>query len=435
MPRLLILLFNLLPLTALAEPVHLRLAGSNTMGATLLPALVVGQLQAQQATAVHTQPGQTANETVITAVDASGSPIRVDIAAHGSSTGFVALGRGDADLAAASRPITEREQRALHALGNLREADTEQVIALDGIAVITHPDNPLAQLTTDQLAQVFCGQVDRWEQLGVPGGAIHLYARDNRSGTYASFKSMVLAPRHCQLAHNAQRFEASEPLAAAVANDRQAIGFSSLAAVHRAKVLPVADGDTPALLPTSAQVASEDYPLSRRLFLYLPAHPKPQATALAEFAQSPAGQAIVARQGFVSQQIEAQQVNTRPTMPPRYRSLAQQARRLSVSLRFQPGSAALDNKALRDIQRVARYLDQAGKLQRRAVLVGFGDPKDTSGRAALLSRLRAQAVRRVLAREGVEVLELIGLGDDLPVADNEREQGRLRNRRVEVWVY
>ena len=69
------------------------------------------------------------------------------------------------------------------------------------------------------------------------------------------------------------------------------------------------------------------------------------------------------------------------------------------------------------------------------VLVGFGDPKETPGRAALLSRLRAMAVRRELARTGVQVRDVAGMGDELPVAGNDLEQGRLRNRRVEVWVY
>nr|WP_225777294.1 phosphate ABC transporter substrate-binding/OmpA family protein [Pseudomonas sp. Marseille-Q3773] len=432
MPRLLVLLLSLLPLTAHAE--HLRVQGSNTIGAALLPALVQAQLRARHATAIEQHPGQLANETVITARDSQGQPIHVDIAAHGSSTGFTALGRGEADLAAASRPINDSEAGQLRALGDLRSAATEQVIGLDGVAVIVHPDNPLPQLTTAQLAQVFSGQIQRWEQLGIAGGSIHLYARDDRSGTYETFKALVLEPQHETLSATARRFESSDELAAQVGADRQAIGFSSLPAVHRAKVLAVAEGDAPAMLPERALVASEDYPLSRRLYFYLPANPKPQAKTLADFAQSPAGQAIVAQQGFVSQQINAQSVAPLADMPPRYRALAQQAQRLSVNFRFQEGSASLDTKALRDVQRVADYLRQAGKLNGKAVLVGFGDPKETPGRAALLSRLRAQAVRRELARDGVEVQQVMGMGDELPVAGNELEQGRLRNRRVEVWV-
>ena len=435
MPRLFVLLLTLLPLATLAEPVHLRVQGSNTIGAALLPALVQGQLRAQQATVIKQQPGKAANESVITARDTQGQPLQVDIAAHGSSTGFAALGRGDADLAAASRPINDNEVGQLRALGDLRAASAEQVIGLDGVAVIVHPDNPLPRLNTQQLAQIFSGQIQHWEQLGIAGGAIHLYARDDRSGTFETFKALVLEPQHHDLSAKARRFESSDELAAQVATDRQAIGFSSLAAVHGAKVLAVAEGDAPAMLPERALVASEDYPLSRRLYFYLPANPKPQARALADFAQSQAGQAIVAQQGFVSQQIKAQPVVPQADMPPRYRTLAQQAQRLSVNFRFQEGSASLDNKALRDVQRVAEYLRQAGKLQSKAVLVGFGDPKETPGRAALLSRLRAQAVRRELARDGVELLEVTGMGDELPVAGNELEQGRLRNRRVEVWVY
>ncbi|MGY4527861.1 phosphate ABC transporter substrate-binding/OmpA family protein [Pseudomonas sp. UBA4617] len=432
MPRLLVLLLSLLAQMAHAE--HLRVQGSNTIGAALLPALVQAQLRARHATAIEQHPGQLANETVITARDSQGQPIRVDIAAHGSSTGFTALGRGEADLAAASRPINDSEAGQLRALGDLRGAAAEQVIGLDGVAVIVHPDNPLPQLTTAQLAQVFSGQIQRWEQLGIAGGTIHLYARDDRSGTYETFKALVLEPRHETLSATARRFESSDELAAQVGADRLAIGFSSLSAVHRAKVLAVAEGDAPAMLPERALVASEDYPLSRRLYFYLPANPKLQAKALADFAQSPAGQAIVAQQGFVSQQINAQPVTPLADMPPRYRALAQQAQRLSVNFRFQEGSASLDSKALRDVQRVAEYLRQAGKLNGKAVLVGFGDPKETPGRAALLSRLRAQAVRRELARDGVEVLQVMGMGDELPVAGNELEQGRLRNRRVEVWV-
>lgn len=435
MLRLLVLLCCLLPLPALAEPMQLRIQGSNTIGAALAPALVRGLLEAQGATAIEQAPGEHANETQIRALNAQGQPLHIDIAAHGSSTGFTALGDAKADLAAASRPITGSEAQRLQALGDLRDKASEQVIGLDGVAVIVHPGNPLSQLTITQLALVFSGQVQRWEQLGVAGGAIRLYARDDRSGTFETFKALVLEPGHQALAPQAQRFESSEALAERVKADRQAIGFSTLTAVHGAKVLAIAEGDAPALLPTRARVASEDYPLSRRLFFYLPAHPTPLARALAEFTQSPAGQAIVARQGFVSQQVKALPVPGQADMPARYRTLTSQAQRLTVSFRFQAGSANLDNKALRDVQRVADYLRQAGKLDHQVVLVGFGDPKATPGRAALLSRLRAMAVRRALARHGVEVREVVGLGDELPVADNDQPKGRLRNQRVEVWVH
>ncbi|MBI6924582.1 phosphate ABC transporter substrate-binding/OmpA family protein [Pseudomonas putida] len=435
MARLLALLLTVLPVMAWAEPMHLRIQGSNTLGSALLPALVQAQLRAEHATQVQVHPGRSDNETVITATRADGVGVRIDIAAHGSSTGFLALAQGEADLVAASRPISDSEARQLQAFGDLRSSAAEHVIGLDGVAILVNPANPLHELSLDQIAQVFSGRVQRWEQLGVAGGDIHLYARDERSGTFETFKARVLAPGQVNLVPTARRFEAADRLAAHVAADRQAIGFTGLSTTRGTKVLAVADGNAAALLPERALVASEDYPLSRRLFLYRPTPPSLQATALIDFIQSPAGQAIVAEQGFVSQQVMVQQVVPVADMPARYRDLVKHAQRLSVNFRFQPGNAALDSKAIQDVQRIIDYLTQAGKQQRKAVLVGFGDPKDTPGRAALLSRLRAEAVRQALARGGIEVLEVVGLGDQMPVAGNELEQGRLRNRRVEVWVY
>src|SRR5690606_39821510 len=108
----------------------------------------------------------------------------VSVAAHGSGTGFVGLQDGSADLAASSRPIKGGEAEALKGLGDLRSLDGEQVIAIDGLAIIVHPRNPIASLTTAQLAAVFAGEIRDWSALGGTPGAISLYARDDKSGTY-----------------------------------------------------------------------------------------------------------------------------------------------------------------------------------------------------------------------------------------------------------
>ncbi|MFY9963258.1 substrate-binding domain-containing protein [Pseudomonas sp.] len=433
---LLLCLFPLLAPAAPQAPAQLRIQGSNTIGAALAPALVKGMLEAQGAGEVRIETQATANEVQVRALDQQGTPIRVDIAAHGSSTGFTALKSGEADLAAASRPVKPSERAEMQPLGDLNSAAAEQIIGLDGVAVIVHPDNPLPQVSTVQLAQIFAGQITTWEALGLGNGPIHLYARDDRSGTFETFKALVLDDRGQTLANTAKRFESGEQLAKEVLNDRQAIGFSSLASVHGAKVLAIADGDSRAMLPSPALVASEDYPLSRRLYLYMPpTQATPWARALVEFAQSAKGQAIVTANGFVGQHIHAIKVPPADGMPPPYRALVRNAQRLSVNFRFQEGSANLDNKALRDVQRVIDYLRLHNKLKQDVVLVGFGDAKHDPERAALLSRLRAMAVRRELAKEGITLREVMGLGDELPVATNTAEEGRLRNRRVEVWVY
>ena len=122
-------------------------------------------------------------------------------------------------------------------------------------------------------------------------------------------------------------------------------------------------------------------------------------------------------------------------MPRDYQTLTTQAQRLSVNFRFEEGSVSLDNKARQDLLRVADYLKANGKLDRQVTLVGFGDAKDDPERAQLLSKLRAMAVRRELVKSGVVLREIRGYGAQMPVAANTEDEGRIKNRRVEVWVY
>ncbi len=414
----------------------LRIQGSNTIGATLGPALVRGLLEEQGLSAIRIEAGAADNEQKIIGTRSDGRRVTIDVAAHGSGTGFAALQDGSADLAASSRPIKASEASALAALGDLQSRDAEQVIAIDGLAIILHPSNPLGALRIDQLAQIFSGELQDWAQLGGKTGPITLYARDDNSGTYDTFKELVLAAHGTTLAASARRFESSEALSDAVSQDPHGIGFIGLPYIRQAKAVAIAAGESQAMLPSATLIATEDYPLSRRLFLYnQPDLPNPWAKALVGFAHSPRGQAIVAHSGFIAQTVQAITVAPDSAMPEAYQTLAREAQRLSLNFRFQQGSAVLDNKARHDLDRLLSYLTAQDKLQRKVVLVGFGDAKADPARAELLSKLRAMAVRRELARHGVILRQVTGLGDELPVAANNADDGRLKNRRVEVWVY
>lgn len=435
MLRVLYLLLSLsIPATTLADAIALRIQGSNTIGAELGPALVRGMLEDQGLVAIQTQTHQ-ANEQTVTARDSQGRTLQFEIAAHGSSTGFTGLLAGQADLAAASRPITDGELVSLERLGDLKSFEAEHVIAIDGVAIIVHPDSPVQHLSMAQLAQLFSGEISDWSALG-GHGAVHLYARDDRSGTWETFREQVLTPQGKQLAASATRLESSEALSDKVSRDPQAIGFIGLPYVRSARALAIADGDSKPMLPHVSLIATEDYPLARRLYFYsAPNRPSPWADALIKFSQSARGQAIVAGQGFVAQTVQAIEVPASSSMPLVYRQLAAAGQRLSVNFRFAEGSASLDNKALADIGRVLEYLKTHGKLQQQASLIGFGDAKDDPARAVLLSKLRAMAVRRELAKGGAVLRDIQGLGAQMPVAANDVDEGRIKNRRVEVWVY
>ncbi|WP_440064618.1 substrate-binding domain-containing protein [Pseudomonas syringae] len=423
-----------LPLPAGDIPA-LRIQGSNTINAQLGPALVEGLMRQQGLQSVEILPGNTLNEQRVVGTTATGQPVSVEIAAHGSGTGFTALKAGNADIAASSRPIKDQEAKDLTSLGDLKSAASEQTIAIDGVAVIVHPGNPLRQLDTLQLARIFSGEVRNWSEVGGNPGTIHLYVRDEKSGTYETFKDLVLTKYGKTLLGSAARFESSEQLSDEVSKDINGIGFTGLPSIRRAKAVAIADGDSRPMLPTVNLIATEDYPLSRRLYFYVPTSPPQRwAQALVRFAQSAEGQAIVAQSGFVAQTVQVLKVQPTAQMPADYQALARKAERLSVNFRFAQGSARLDNKAQQDLKRVADYLKTSGKLDQHVTLVGFGDAKSDPERAALLSRLRAMAVRRELLKSGVTFRDIVGLGDEMPVATNEIDDGRIKNRRVEVWV-
>jgi phosphate transport system substrate-binding protein len=413
----------------------LRIHGSNTVGAKLAPMLVAGLFEAKGLQSVRIAPAGKENEQRVTALDERGKTIQALVAAHGTGTGFAGLKDGTADLAAASRPIKQSEAQSLAALGDMRSAESEQVIAIDGLAVIVHPDNPVQSLSVEQVARLFSGEIANWRELGGANAAVELHARDDQSGTYDTFKELVLGSQGKTLATNATRYESNDALSLAVSRRNGAIGFVGLASVGKSKALAITDGDSQPMPPTTALVATEDYPLSRRLFLY--ADPQKQSKWTREFltfVHSPAGQAIVEKTGYVAQAIAPIRLPAQAAMPAAYQQLAREAQRLTVNFRFAEGSAQLDNKAQRDVQRLIDYLNSHDKQMNAAVLVGFGDARNDPARTALLSKLRAMAVRRELARGGILVKEINGLGDQLPVASNS-EAGRIKNRRVEVWVY
>jgi phosphate transport system substrate-binding protein len=427
--------FAALPTSATTSSV-LRIQGSNTIGAKLGPALVKGLFEEQGLTAIRIESGAVENEQRVLGKTSDGRSVSIEIAAHGSGTGFTSLADGSAELAASSRPIKDSEAISLQMLGDLKSSAAEQIIALDGLAIILHPENPVSALNTLQLAQIFAGEITDWAQLGAPAGLIKLYARDDKSGTYDTFKELVLSANGKALSGAAKRYESSDKLSDAVSQDRNGIGFIGLPYIRQAKAVAIAAGDSQPMLPSLALIATEDYPLSRRLFLYnQPQLSNPWARALVQFAHSPRGQAIVEQSGFIAQTVKAVKIASQVNMPKDYQDLAQHAQRLSVNFRFQEGSANLDNKALRDLSRLINYLHEQEKVKGKVVLVGFGDAKADPARAELLSKLRAMAVRRELSKGGVFFRDIIGMGEELPVAANSADDGRIKNRRVEVWVY
>ncbi|MAK89724.1 MAG: hypothetical protein CMI08_19120 [Oceanospirillaceae bacterium] len=410
----------------------LTIHGSNTIGAELAPNLAKAWLQAKGAEDIRTSATGVENEMLITGQVGTRSQVSVKVAAHGSGTGFTGLKSGDADIAAASRPAKDKEVALLQGMADMRSPASEHIVGIDGLAIIVNPNNPVADLSVEQIAQIFSGGYTDWAEVGGMSGPIHVYARDDKSGTWDSFKGMVLG-KHFKLIDSAKRYESNAELSDAVSSDVGGIGFVGLSSVRQSKLLSVSDGAAKSLMPNKLTVATEDYALSRRLYMYTDDTPaNPYVGEFIQFVTENQGQQIVADTGFISQEVKAVMPESYAELPADFREITADAQRLTINFRFYEGSAKLDNKALRDLDRLVHYVQE--HPQSELVLVGFGDNKKDEARSDLLSKLRAMAVRRELVRKGIYPEASLGYGANMPVASLTGNDGKTKNRRVEVWV-
>lgn len=421
-------------LTSLAHAeADLKIYGSNTVGSELAPSLVKAWLAEKGFSKVDEKHEGT--ETLLTGTKSDGKTLTVELDAQGSSTGFRALESEKANIGMSSRPIKANEVAALKKFGHCDTAACEYVTALDGIAVIVNPLNPLTDVKKATLQQLFSGEISNWSQVGSKSGPVHVYALDENSGTYDTFKHLVLG-KGKSLVKGARRDASHAAISDMVAKDPNGIGFVGLPFVHKSKALAVADGEAKSIKPTSFSVATEDYVLARRLFFYLPERvATPLAEEFIQFAISSQGQQIAQKIGFISQDVMAGEVTLGTDAPEEYRTLTKGAERLSLNFRFLPGTSRLDNKAQRDLKRLKTFMSQPKNRKRTLMLFGFADSNESMPIVSLqLSTERADHVADLLIGEGLLPAKVRGYGNAVPVASNDTDEGRSKNRRVEVWV-
>src|SRR5262249_29297729 len=152
--------------------------GSNTIGAELMPRLIEGYAQSR-GEHVRISSGASSEVAEITLTGGDGkNSATIDLQAHGSGTATPGLASGKALIGMASRALNEAEltQLAQQGFGDMRSAENEHVVGLDGIIVIVSPANPIAKLSLQQLQGIFSGAAFDWSQVGGKPGSINVYA-------------------------------------------------------------------------------------------------------------------------------------------------------------------------------------------------------------------------------------------------------------------
>lgn len=229
--------------------------------------------------------------------------VSIAVTGGGSGTGIAALINGTVDIANASRQMKEKEFEAAKANGI--EA-VEFTIAVDALAIIVNLENPVSELTIDQLADIYTGRVTNWKEVGGNDESIVILSRETNSGTHVYFLEEVVRKGKSDnkdiFAPQTLLMPSSVGITSEVRRNPKAIGYDGLGYVDTAheKTIAVAkDADSPFVQPTVASGADGSYPISRDLYMYTAGQPTDAIATYLEWILGPDGQQIVADLGFV----------------------------------------------------------------------------------------------------------------------------------------
>lgn len=207
----------------------------------------------------------------------------------GSGAGIEAVTNGTVDIGNASRALTDEEKA-----GGL----AENIVAIDGIAVVVDPNNSVSDLTTDQLTSIYKGEITNWSELGGEDQPIVVIGRESGSGTRSAFEELLAIEDACAYA---QEIDSTGGVVAKVASTPGAIGYVSLDVLDDTVKAVNLDG----VEPTEENIKAGTYSLSRPFVMATKGEVSEQSEAvqaLFDYIESDKGQQIIEQVGLISAQ-------------------------------------------------------------------------------------------------------------------------------------
>jgi phosphate transport system substrate-binding protein len=228
--------------------------------------------------------------------------VRISVTGGGSGTGIASLINGTVDLANASRQIKEEEIKTAQANG---VEPVEHIIARDAIAVIVHPENPISELTLQQISDIYSGKFNNWSEIGGEDRPIVRLSRETNSGTHVYFLETVLRLGNTEdktlFSTDTLLLPSSEGIIAEVRQNPNALGYDGLGYVpHDLKMIAIAEEEGGAyVLPSILTVNDKTYPIARDLYMYTDGEPTGIVREYLDWILDEQAQEIVAELGFV----------------------------------------------------------------------------------------------------------------------------------------
>lgn len=212
--------------------------------------------------------------------------VTINYTGSGSGAGITGVLDGTCDLGLSSRALTDDEKS---------QGAVENIIALDGVAVVVNPENTVTDLTTEQIAQIFTGEITNWSELGGADAEIAVFGRENGSGTRSAFEEIVGVEDACAYTNE---YSSTGDVIGNVASNPNAIGYASLSAVDETVTAVNVNG----VAPSEATVLDGTYEIQRPFVIVTVEGTElsAEAQAFLDYAMSAEVADIIAAAGAVS---------------------------------------------------------------------------------------------------------------------------------------
>ena len=238
---------------------------------------------------VNTNGSTSMNDVILALTEGFGEvqpDVTVNYTGSGSGAGIEGVLAGSCDLGLSSRALTDEEKA---------EGAVENIIALDGVAVVINPENTVTDLTIEQIAQIFTGEITNWSELGGADAEIAVFGRENGSGTRSAFEEIVGVEDACAYTNE---YSSTGYVIGNVASNPNAIGYASLSAVDESVVALMVNG----VAPSEDTVKDGSYEIQRPFVIVTVdgTELSPAAQAFLDYAMSAEVADIIAAAGAVS---------------------------------------------------------------------------------------------------------------------------------------
>lgn len=218
--------------------------------------------------------------------------VPVTVSESGSGNGAKSLINRTCDIASMSRSMKPQEMTAAKSKGVV---PVHNVVAMDGLAMIVHPSNPVRSLSRAQIADIYKGRITNWRQVGGANAPIVVIQRESNSGTQESFKELVVG-KNVPVTRSAETQASNGAVKNRVSLTRGAIGFVGFGFAGPSVKKVAVDG----VMPSATTVKNRTYPLARPLYFVTNGQPAGAIKQFVDLPKSPDGKRIVGELGFIS---------------------------------------------------------------------------------------------------------------------------------------